>query len=311
METSKDADSRYARPATDTFKQYARLIMEKEGNLHYMCHAGENDRGNDLPSWVPDLRSSKYAASLLLKNGVRRSQIARCSSARGNRRFEFSEDSNELTVTGVFVDKIAKLSKDSLEDSSGGTLDRSYIQECIETDESRAGEWPAGSRIENVIRTMLADSVELEQSLDNDNDLAEAIINISRDIGDPMLLLQFLGDIKGPGSDASPLDGLIARQDPRLNAKILSDLGGVENPYVLQIKETVKSTLTMVHKHRRFAAMDSGFAGLVPSASKEGDAVYLFADCHLPVIIRQERVGEKYKFIGAALLIIYCSNTIY
>lgn len=51
---------------------------------------------------------------------------------------------------------------------------------------------------------------------------------------------------------------------------------------------------------KRFAVLDSGFIGIVPSESKAGDMVYVFMGCSLPLIVRKGNsshhilVGESY-----------------
>lgn len=64
----KNDDSRYTRSVTDTYQMFTRRLIETEFSLDYICLAGEEDRADDLPSWVPDLRASRFPEPLFVKN---------------------------------------------------------------------------------------------------------------------------------------------------------------------------------------------------------------------------------------------------
>lgn len=194
-------DIRYTRSATDTYKLFARLIMERESCLHYMLLAGELDRLDDLPSWVPDLRAARYPIPLLIKEDIEvgwdaNDVLEDLDDSSDMELFEISADQKELIATGLILDEIAELSAHNNLDEDTVEIDASYVKQCMEmAGNLRAKYQPAhiidrpdlhdaswdhdscnydcwhsddqiNARGEAFFTTMLANSIELSTTLD-------------------------------------------------------------------------------------------------------------------------------------------------
>lgn len=94
----------YERNDPETYTLFTRAMMEKEGRLRWLAHAGSPRRFPDLPSWVPDLTLSMGKPDVIsLQPGL----FAADKGAAAD--FYFSPDSSTLYCNGVCVDSVAYL----------------------------------------------------------------------------------------------------------------------------------------------------------------------------------------------------------
>jgi hypothetical protein len=102
----------YNRHHHDTFKLFARAMIEHNQNLNWLCIAGSPRTLATLPSWVPDLElppSMKPPEKLVL-------ETATYSADRGSAvSLHFSPDSSSLFCTGVKMDQISFMTHTMLE----------------------------------------------------------------------------------------------------------------------------------------------------------------------------------------------------
>jgi Heterokaryon incompatibility protein (HET) len=262
----------YGSDVREVFKRTMSHLIQLDENLQILSQAGSESVADDLPSWVPDWRNpSTTLANIYLLNP----KWAKCFSAAGSSKpVGFSTaDSDILLLRGFCLDKVSFLSSDFWFkgcETSRLAKEDDHLLQLAET----------LSKADSFLRAKNA-----RKSHDESYQMAY-VRTLSADY-----FVLGVGHFPGRTENAYWYSSM-----PKTFHCLVT---GMDLFPEEAIWEWIR-TMDTIHHCRKFFLTTSGWMGLCPDWTKEGDMVCLLLGGHVPFVLRPD--GERYRFIGESYI---------